>query len=298
MKTKEITVRTPENIDAVRKSFENNPQQSTRSASIDLEISRTSVQRILRKDLGIYPYKIQVGQRLTEQDALKRLEFGNQICESIDRNLIDITKVIFSDEAHFYLDGYVNRQNYRIWGSEKPEIMVTAPLHPQKITVWAGMSSKGFLGPVFIQGETIDWQVYNRILTQSFEEAKLKRWTRGFWFQQDGATPHCKEENLRLIRSTFGDKVISRRYPEMFDAGINWPPYSPDLSPLDFFVWGHIKDLVYKDRPKSISELKKKIKDVFDSIPIEACENAISNFEKRARLLIHKEGMHIENILH
>jgi len=46
-------------------------------------------------------------------------------------------KIIFSDEAHFHLGSYVNKQNCRIWGSENPHVIMEKPMHPQ-VTVWCG----------------------------------------------------------------------------------------------------------------------------------------------------------------
>ena len=46
----------------------------------------------------------------------------------IDRREININRVWFSDEAHFYLNGYVNKQNYRFWGSENPNVAVSRTL--------------------------------------------------------------------------------------------------------------------------------------------------------------------------
>ncbi|GFU38553.1 hypothetical protein TNCV_1204971 [Trichonephila clavipes] len=47
-----------------------------------------------------------------------------------------------SDEAHFWLNGYVNKQNWRIWSKANPQVYVETPLHPEKLTVccalWAG----------------------------------------------------------------------------------------------------------------------------------------------------------------
>ncbi|GFV61694.1 hypothetical protein TNCV_188521 [Trichonephila clavipes] len=46
------------------------------------------------------------------------------------------------DEAHFWLNGYVNKQNGRIWSEANPQVYVETPLHPEKLTVrcalWAG----------------------------------------------------------------------------------------------------------------------------------------------------------------
>ena len=49
-------------------------------------------------------------------------------------------KIIFSDEAHFYLGGYANKENCRGWGLENPLVTAEKPMHPQRVTVWCGLS--------------------------------------------------------------------------------------------------------------------------------------------------------------
>ncbi|GFX54489.1 DUF4817 domain-containing protein [Trichonephila clavipes] len=45
-------------------------------------------------------------------------------------------RILFSDEAYFWLNGYVNKQNCRIWSEANPQVYVETPLHPEKLTVW------------------------------------------------------------------------------------------------------------------------------------------------------------------
>ncbi|GFU50296.1 hypothetical protein TNCV_301291 [Trichonephila clavipes] len=45
------------------------------------------------------------------------------------------------DEAHFWLNGYVNKQNCRIWSEANPQVYVETPLHPKKLTVWCALKS-------------------------------------------------------------------------------------------------------------------------------------------------------------
>ncbi|GFW80994.1 uncharacterized protein TNCV_4803621 [Trichonephila clavipes] len=45
----------------------------------------------------------------------------------------------------------------------------------------------------------------------------------------------------------FGDSIISRFEP------VNWPPRSCDLTPLDYFLWGYVKSLVYADKPQRLA---------------------------------------------
>ncbi|GFX64812.1 uncharacterized protein TNCV_4193071 [Trichonephila clavipes] len=50
-----------------------------------------------------------------------------------------------SDEAHFWLNGYVSKQNCRIWREANPQVYVETPLHPEKLTVWCALWAGGIL---------------------------------------------------------------------------------------------------------------------------------------------------------
>ena len=78
--------------------------------------------------------------------------------------------------------------------------------------------------------------------------------------QQDGATCHTSGETIGLLPEKFPGRVISR------NGDYNWPPRSCDLTPLDFFLWGYMKDKVYADASLSIQELKEKIRAVIHAI--------------------------------
>ncbi|GFW28448.1 hypothetical protein TNCV_4641131 [Trichonephila clavipes] len=54
-------------------------------------------------------------------------------------------RILFSDEAHFWLNSYVNKQNCRIWSEANPQVYVETPLHPEKLTVWCALWAGGIL---------------------------------------------------------------------------------------------------------------------------------------------------------
>ncbi|GFV66188.1 DUF4817 domain-containing protein [Trichonephila clavipes] len=54
-------------------------------------------------------------------------------------------RILFNDEAHFWLNGYVNKQNCRIWSEANPQVYVETPLHPEKLTVWCALWTGGIL---------------------------------------------------------------------------------------------------------------------------------------------------------
>ena len=157
-----------------------------------------------------------------------------------------IQRLWFSDEAHFYTNGYVNSKNYIYWGSAKPGNVYEKGLHDQKITVWAAMGYQGIIGPFFFVDEqqhpvTVNSDRYVAVLSKFWRS--LGRFVgdegrQNQHFQQDGAAPHVSKAALRWIRDHFGDRTVSR------GTGHSWAANSPDLSPLDFHIWGYLKDKV------------------------------------------------------
>ncbi|GFX42936.1 DUF4817 domain-containing protein [Trichonephila clavipes] len=62
-------------------------------------------------------------------------------------------RILFSDEAHFWLNGYVNKQNCRIWSEANPQVYVETPLHPENLTVWCALWAGGIIGPYFFKND-------------------------------------------------------------------------------------------------------------------------------------------------
>ncbi|GFW05081.1 putative transposable element [Trichonephila clavipes] len=60
-------------------------------------------------------------------------------------------RILFNDEAHFWLNGYVNKQNCRIWSEANPQVYFETPLHPEKLTVWCALWAGGIIGPYFFK---------------------------------------------------------------------------------------------------------------------------------------------------
>ena len=96
------------------------------------------------------------------------------------------------------------------------------------------------------------------------------------WFQQDGAPAHTANISLDFLEQFFADRIISKRVPTH-----EWPARSPDLTPLDFWLWGDLKGKVYENKPTTIDELKENIKWEILQIPQETISNVFDNMMKR-----------------
>lgn len=117
------------------------------------------------------------------------------------------------------------------------------------------------------------------------------------YLMQDGATPHTCNVALDYLHDFFGNRIISGRYRDRYGYGLTWPAYSPDLNPCDFFLWGYLKDRVYKNRPRTIADLKQAIIDEASNIPPDVLSRTIANFKKRCYGVRLAKGRHIEHTL-
>ncbi|GFX24010.1 uncharacterized protein TNCV_2731151 [Trichonephila clavipes] len=91
-------------------------------------------------------------------------------------------------------------------------------------------------------------------------------------FQQDGATCHTARATIDLLKDTFGDRLISRF------RSVNCPPRSCDLTPLDYFLCGYVKSLIYADRLQTLNHLEDNIRRVIADIRPQMLEKVIENW--------------------
>ena len=125
------TARTPENLRALAETVAESPEKSVRLRlfASGLQISVTSAWRILRKDLGLFPYTISMNHKLTARDCERRQRMSNEFLFRIADDPLWLNNVWFSDESHFYLSGKVNKTHCIFWGTQKPDKVLQAPLH-------------------------------------------------------------------------------------------------------------------------------------------------------------------------
>ena len=101
-----------------------------------------------------------------------------------------------------------------------------------------------------------------------------------------------KEKQTTQNKKSGENRLISR------NAAFKWPPYSPDLNPLDFFLWGYLKSRVYRSPyPKTVEELKKSIRSECGKITKDMIVSAVENFNARMQYVISKKWAWFEQIM-
>jgi len=284
-------VRTSPVVARVRKAILKSPTRSARMQARNLNLSEPTVRRILHRDLNFHPYKILCVQQLLPVDYEARMKFSRIMLQKIEAEEIPLNSILITDEAHFYLNGDVNKQNLRYWSSNNPQIISEKPLHSPKVTVWMGVATWGVIGPYFFDG-TVNGESYRQLLTEFVRpELTRRRKLSRTWFQQDGATSHTARETMNCLRRMFGSRLISK------NAETVWPPRSPDLSTCDYFLWGYLKSRVYKNKPRSLEQLKQAITRQAEAIPKTMLVRVYENFVVRLRNCIKKRGQHLSDVI-
>lgn len=289
------TVRTPQVEEAVLNEIDQHPDTSTRKIAEHLNISHQVVWRTLNDSL-LYPYHIQRVQALLPRDFPCRIIFCQWYLTrlAVDPNFD--CKILFTDEANFSRNSIINFHNNHIWALENPHGIVETRFQENfSLNVWGGIIGGHLIGPVFLPGR-LTGQSYRYFLQHELplllEDLPLLLRNQ-MWYMHDGAPPHFSILAQEYSNEVYENKWIGRGGPQ------SWPPRSPDLNSLDFFLWGHIKSLVYTTPVNTLDDLRNRILDAFETIrnTPRVFENVRASMRRRAEACIRVGGGHFQQLL-
>lgn len=291
--TRVKTVVNEDNEISVLSAVADDPHISQRTLSSDLDISLRSVRRILKK-YHFHPYKVQLHQELLPSDYEARTNFCQLMESKLQTEPDFYSFILFTDESTFHNNGLVNGRNYHYYADVNPHVI--AETHRQNrwsLNVWGGIIGNRVIGPIFFNG-TLTGQMFYDLLDNNLNELLddlplLIR--RNMWLQLDGAPAHFSGMVRGLLNERFQERWIGR------GGSIGWPARSPDLTPLDFFLWGYVKSLVYQERPTTREAMELRIRQAFEQISPQMLERVRTSFLERIHMCLHNGGAHIEQLL-
>lgn len=267
------------------------PTISLRSLQMECGISRTKIARILKKN-GFRSYKVGNHQELRDGDEERRATYCETIMDKANENRNFLYSLCYTDECTFTLHNEPNVQNFRHWSKDKPTLQnLSRTQYPQKVNVWAGILGSHIIGPYFIEG-TLNGPKYldllETVVGPRLTELNMER----IWFQQDGCPAHNVQIVKEYLDNSFPDSWIGLNGP------INWPARSPDLSPLDFFLWGHLKSKIYGHYElTTLEDLKAAIRNECRLISNRQLSNVRQQCYDRLGFCLAQNGGHFEYLL-
>ncbi|CAM4746049.1 unnamed protein product [Rotaria magnacalcarata] len=280
------TIRTKAAIQKVKHRLNKRKSVSSRKLVRELSISRTSVRRILKDDLGLHAYKVQNEPMLTDEHKEKRIQFANWIRNNFRKE--DTMRILFSDEKMFDIDGVYNSQNDRIWAVDRSEADIKGGTRqkrkfPQKIMVWLGVCSKGVSPLVIFENGTVDHDRYIKEVLPIALKFGNDMFGNDWTFQQDGARPHTHAKS---------QEWCAKHFPSFIDKD-HWPPNSPDLNPLDYCIWNKFAQLVKWDTVTSKTTLITALKRAVREISQDVVEKSCASWTNRLHRLSQDKGNYI-----
>jgi hypothetical protein len=267
-----------ETVEHVMEFFQRSPTKSILRASFELSIPRLTVHKVLHKRLRLFAYEVQIVQALEPNYRPQRQQFVIEMLDRIDQNPNYLSNVMFSDEATFHTCNKVNRHNIRIWGSENPHGVREKVRDSRKVNVWCGMMKDRIIGPFFFIEPTVTRNIYLDMLEQ-FAVPQLLPQQPNVIFQQDGAPPHWSLDVRDFLDRTFPQRWVGH------DGPTKWPPRSPDITPINFFLWGNVNDRVYATPIRDVAELRRKTTYVIRTITSDMLNKTWTEIEYRLDIL-------------
>ena len=204
--------------------------------------------------------------------------------------------ILFTDGASFTRDGINNLRNVHTWSHRNPH--ATCVTHFQRrfsLNVWCVLLGNRLIG-AFVFDNNLTGNTYEAFLRNELpgllEDIPLMIRSK-MYFQHDGAPPHYTIRVRKFLNESFPNRWLGRGGP------VAWPPRSPDLTPLDYYLWGYMKTLVYETKVDSRASLRRRIFAAAEQIRNHPhnIASATGSLKIRAENCIATEGGHFEQVL-
>lgn len=287
---KKATVVTKQAVNRVRHRLHRNPQRSCRKLAKDMHISFRSMWRILHEKLGVRPYKRRIAQSLTDAQKRKRLDRCKGLLRRFARG--KHRQIVFFDEKIFAMQITYCAQNQRVYArrsADVPKKLRTVPRvkYPRIAHVGVAVSFERKFPLVFFKnGATIRQDNFRaEVLEPIAASIPLARFADRNWsFVMDGAPAHTARSTQAWCRAELPD----------FVAASDWPPNSPDLMPLDYYVNDAIEELIPPSAYRSFDKFVAAVEKAWENVPMDLVRKSIDSWPTRLRKCVRARGDYFE----
>lgn len=232
-------------------------------------------------------------QTLNEEDFDRRLNHCHWLLAMISDDPSFLSKILWTDESTFSSDGRVNLHNMHYWSAENPHWMCEVQHQGRwSVNVWCGIIGGSIIGPYFFERSLTGnsfLEFLRNELPVLLEDVPLDI-RQNMFLQLDGCPAHFANNVKEYLNEAYPYRWIGR------GSLFPWPARSPDLTCVDFYLWGRIKDLVFQTRPTTKEDMRNRIKNAIRGISKAEVETAILSTQERAELCVEHDGKQFEHL--
>lgn len=256
------------------------PKQTPRQFKheLDLDCSARTIRRVL-DEAGLFGRITRTAPPLKEEHIKKRLAFaegyGNWSVEQWNTVMwTDEMSISVGPQGQHYCQRLINTEWF-------PTHVVEKEKHPAKVHVWGCFSGKYGVGAIKVFEENLDAELMKKILNDHLLQS-AKPFTRTspvthWWFQQDNDPKH----KSKLVQGWIASKGIDC---------IEWPPYSPDLNPIEN-LWASLKKRVETENAKTKQELTDAVIKHWHDTEQTLCSKLVESIPRRLNAVVRNQGL-------
>ena len=295
--TRRRTKRTTELIDLVKEDFSAANPPYLRQYADEHNVDEKTIRNIIHKDLNYRTLKKRKTFPLTEPQKKRRNTNSIKLLRKLMANK-EFLVTLDESWMHFRKsDG--QRSLHYVTKGEKPNpdhVYEPNQLHPKQVMMIGIVCGRGPISLKEVpEKTTVDAEYFIKHVLKPLVEEDLpkfynRREMQKVYIHYDMAPVHTSKLTFPFINSVFkktGIQFISKS--DMIVKGA-------DVSPLDFWGFGHLKQKYRRMKPQSFEQMKKFIHEIWATFTKELIEKVFTDWARRLQLVINNKGGHIENV--
>lgn len=279
---------TSENVERVRNAIDNDRRLTVLQLEEMLSIPHSSIHRILKDELGMVRVVARWVPKLLSTDQMQeRVRICRDHLSNFQKNPEFLQRIIAVDESWFHYHEPESKAQSSQWKTRDEPPPVKAKVAPSAgkrmaVVFW---DNHGILQIDWLpEGDTITSQYYIGCLERLRSTVKKERrgkLTRGVLLLQDNARPHTSHLTMAALH-------------DLNFAAMAHPPYSPDLSPSDYWLFSPMKNYLRGKHYGNLSALSSAVSQWIKATPIVFYKDGIDTLPQRWQKCITLEGNYIE----
>ena len=269
-------------VDAVRRCIDDDRGLSVREISKITAVSVGGVHCILTERLGLKKFMRRwVPHRLTSEQKSQQVSLSRELLQSLgSMTRTQLGHVITGDESWFRL--CYDRSGVWARSAEEAPPRVRPKIDTQKVLVSVFWGINGLvLLDALPPGQRFNTQYMSDVILPKLDQTvRLQRpamGLRGMKLHFDNARPHTSMTTLAKI-----DELRTTKLPH--------PPYSPDLAPSDFYLFGYLKAQLAGSTFRNPEELLTRLREIFVRIEQKVLDSVFEEWKTRLSRVVELGG--------